>query len=123
MNSSAPATWFDANQQHLMRAIAEVRAVIEQFCGRDQQSDFGDGAQEPAQQATAPPPMPGVPALEAICSVFELSSFERKILLMCAGVEMDSAFAALLSSGYKDRLLHPTFGLALAAFSDAHWSA
>ena len=33
------------------------------------------------------------PALEQLCSSFELSGFERDLLLLCAGVEMDARLA------------------------------
>ncbi len=67
-------------------------------------------------------PMPA--ALDTVCSSFELSTFERKILLMCAGAEMDARFSALFSALHGDaRRTQATFSLALAAFEDAHWSA
>ena len=68
--------------------------------------------------------MAAPPALDTLCATFGLSSFERKILLMCAGAELDSRFASLYAAAHKDaRQLLPTFSLALAAFEDAHWSA
>ena len=54
-------------------------------------------------------------ALERICKVFGLSPFERDVLLLCAGVELDSGLAE--SVGW------PTFALALARFPGAHWTA
>jgi hypothetical protein len=53
-----------------------------------------------------------------------LSPFERDLLLLCAGVELDSTFAALCANAQGDpRRDYPTFGLALAALPEAHWSA
>ena len=64
------------------------------------------------------------PALEILCGTFGLSSFERRILLMCAAVELDSRFASIYEAANKgQRPALPTFSLALAAFDDAHWSA
>jgi len=64
------------------------------------------------------------PALEALCAAFGLSGFERDVLLACAGVELDSNFAACCAAAQGDsRRAYPTFGLALAAFPGAHWSA
>ncbi|WP_447979262.1 ATP-binding protein [Candidatus Nitrospira bockiana] len=54
-------------------------------------------------------------ALDHLCTVFGLSSFERDVLLMCAGAEVDSGFA--------ERFGPPTWALALAKLPDAHWSA
>ena len=50
----------------------------------------GGGGGDPSPSAMSP-----APALETLCSALELSSFERKVLLMCAGVEMDSSLTAL----------------------------
>ena len=46
------------------------------------------------------------------------------MLLLCAGVELDATFAAACAAAQGDpRRTQPTFGLALAALPDAHWSA
>src|SRR5947209_2650420 len=120
MSSAATVNWHEANQQHLMRAIAEVRSSIEEFLLQSE-------GKESAPKGITEDPLPELPtssALEMLCSVFELSSFERKVLLMCAGTEMDSRFAALFAQARKEqRPAQPTFSLALAAFGDAHWSA
>ena len=56
--------------------------------------------------------------------MFGLSEFERHIVLLCAGMELDGDFgnccAAAPGSGGNP---WPSFGLALAAFPDAHWDA
>jgi hypothetical protein len=55
---------------------------------------------------------------------FGLTTFERDILLLCAGMELDSSVAALCATASGDlRREWPTFGLALAIFHGAHWSA
>ena len=114
MNRSLPETWYEDNQRYLTRAIAEVRFTLERFCGEN-----GDAPAEEPQTASG---MTIQPALELLCSAFGLSSFERKVLLMCAGAEMDSSLAARFSTLGNQGAL-PTFSLALAAFEDAHWSA
>src|SRR5262249_6940227 len=52
------------------------------------------------------------------------SPFERKIVVMCAAMELEGSFGALcgLAQGDVSRPF-PTFGLALASFQDSHWSA
>src|SRR6476620_9079059 len=60
------------------------------------------------------------PALDAICTRFGLSPFERWLLLLCAGVELDGEFAnrcaAAPGSGGNP---WPSFGLALAVLPEA----
>ena len=133
--------WEEANQACLMAALAEVRAMLASHCsfpeaqtatdtaasghGRDARATTqsgGPAALQDLEEIRASMSVP--PALETLCDTFGLTSFERKILLMCAGVELDSRFASLYAAANKDpRQPLPTFSLALAAFEDAHWSA
>ena len=63
-------------------------------------------------------------ALERICTAFGLSRFERSVLLLCAGVELDSSIAAACAAAQGDPGRgYATFGLALATLPGAHWSA
>ena len=63
-------------------------------------------------------------SLQALCAAFGLSSFERDVLLLCAGRELDGSFAACCTAAHGDtRCEHPTFSLALAALPGAHWTA
>jgi AAA+ superfamily predicted ATPase len=64
------------------------------------------------------------PAIESLCKIFGLTSFERSTLLLCAGVELKTEFADLCARAHQDpNSSYPTFGLALAALPAAHWSA
>jgi ATPase family associated with various cellular activities (AAA) len=101
--SRATAAWQEDNQRGLMAAVADVRAAIAAFLG---QAD---------PQPPAPSPEPSA-ALETLCATFGLTAFERRILLLCAGIELDSKLASLCPG-------RPTFSMALGAFEDAHWSA
>jgi hypothetical protein len=122
MSADADSRWSEANQGYLGAALSEVRAVLEQRFATDdavaQSSDRATTDDGADWQLEAPP------ALEAVCSAFELSGFERKVLLLCAGAEMDSRFASLFAAAHADaRRTLPTFSLALGLFDDAHWSA
>jgi hypothetical protein len=117
-------TWVDANQQHLVAALGRVRSALEQHAAR---AKAGDSSSPPLSSSgaalTAPasgPPM----ALDVLAAAFELSPFERDVVVMCAGLELDGSLGALcaLAQGSSQRP-YPTFGLALAALPDAHWSA
>jgi hypothetical protein len=66
----------------------------------------------------------GVSSVDRIASLFGLSRFERDVLLLCAGVELESRFGAACAGLQRDsRLDCPTFVLALAALPEAHLSA
>ena len=63
-------------------------------------------------------------ALEKICQSFGLSTFERDILLLCAGVELDASFGSLIADIQGDsQHNYPTFSLALAVLESAYWGA
>jgi ATPase family protein associated with various cellular activities (AAA)/winged helix domain-containing protein len=108
--------WYGANQAYLMAALDRVRADIERHLGRP---DASPAAESPESIAAE---MDEQPALEYLAAVFGLSPFERDVLLMCAGVELDARFAALCLPAAGGRP-GPTFSLALAALKEAHWSA
>ena len=64
------------------------------------------------------------PALVQLCAAFGLTPFERDLLTLCAGVELDAAVAPLCAQAQGDpQRSYPTFSLALAALPGAHWSA
>jgi hypothetical protein len=103
-------SWIEANQRYLMTALDGVCAALE-----------GRAAVKPSAEAQEMSPPP---ALETLCKLFGLSSFERAVLLMCAGSELDSKFANVFASASGDqRRDYPTFSLALGTLPDAHWSA
>ena len=86
----------ETNQHGLLAEVARVGRVLR-----------GDASEAAVTGEAA--------ALDRLCTVFTLSPFERDVLVLCAGVELDSGFAELVGS--------PTFALALARFSTAHWTA
>ena len=114
--------WTEANQHYLMSELDAVRGALE---GRAATGSSAGGplpADDSAHGMTRPTTPP--PALETLCKLFGLSSFERVVLLMCAGMELDSKFAGVCANANGDlRRDYPTFGLALGALPRAHWSA
>ena len=115
---STNATWYQANQNYLAAALSELCRELEAMSPQNNSQNSLCAAGHPEWNFAQPP------AIESICSLFELSPFERKVLLMCAGAEMDARFPALYAAAHKDNhRIQPTFSLALSAFADAHWSA
>jgi hypothetical protein len=63
-------------------------------------------------------------ALEHLRALFGLSSFERDLLVLCAGPIMQSRFISGCAAALDDtRFTGPTFGLAMTILDDPHWSA
>jgi ATP-dependent 26S proteasome regulatory subunit len=124
--------WLEANQQYLIRELDVVRGALEGRTSVQTATEGRAGSPVPADNsAHSPQPASCVtgrtmppPALETLCKLFGLSAFERAILLMCAGMELDSKFAGVCAKANGDSHRdYPTFSLALAALPDAHWSA
>jgi ATPase family associated with various cellular activities (AAA)/Winged helix domain, variant len=123
MTSDATA-WPEANQRYLMAALADVRELLAARAQSKQGPAEAGPARGAARQAANHSQMSPAPALEALCSAFGLSEFERDLLLLCAGIELDGAFATLCATAHGDPARpYPTFGLALAALREPHWSA
>ena len=121
MNHTQPIPWYEANQAYLAGAVSTVSTVLEAFA-KSAESSSAPLSSSPARenQAEFSPPA----ALDSLCFNFGLSNFERTLLLMCAGTELDYRFPSICAAAHGDpRRSYPTFGLALAAFPDAHWSA
>jgi hypothetical protein len=112
-------SWAAENQRAVVQSLERVRGYLEHY---------GRGAA--AAEQAVPPVEDGAAteapasAVETLERVFGLTGFERDVLLLCAGLEMDARFAPLLSIAHgPDRPAGVSFGLALAAVPGAHWSA
>jgi hypothetical protein len=125
MNSSNPDAWPEANQAYLTAALALLRAQLANYLSR-QQNETTTADEEAAQQtlAASATALPAPAAIETLCAIFALSPFERDLLLLCAGVELEARFAPLCAVAHGDPARpYPTFSLALAALHEPHWSA
>lgn len=113
--------WFELNQRYLDLALARVRAALVQHVTGEKAEDASWDQQLAALAAAMEP---AHPALEMLYGAFELSPFERDILLLGAGVELNASFASLCAQAQGDpQKSFPTFALALTALPDPHWSA
>jgi hypothetical protein len=103
-------SWAEANQAYLVAEFARLRKQVD---GVSQIPDSDSGL------AMDPPP-----AIDRLAEIFGLTAFERDLLLLCAGVEMDSALAAQCAEAHGgQQRCALTFGLALASLAEPHWSA
>jgi AAA+ superfamily predicted ATPase len=110
MNAPLPEheAWLLANQQALAAGFARLKALLK-----------GQAAASPSE-AEGPDS-----ALDRLAHVFALGPFERELLLLAAGVEMDAELAAAVAEARSGRA-GMSFGLALGLFAAqglAHWSA
>lgn len=125
-NAISKNNWLEQNQRYLTVSLNKVRKTLRQYTERSQDKPKVTGTDEEIEQTLSDVcnQMSTPPALETLCKVFRLSPFERDILLLCAGMELDSQFLSICVNAQGDfHKAYPTFSLALAALPEAHWSA
>ena len=106
--------WVEANHRYLVAALDVVRRRI---AGEDVEA--AERCRDDLRSAMTAPP-----TLDGISDAFGLSGFERDVLLLCAGVELDGAVARACATAHGDPGRPcATFSLAMAALPDSHWSA
>ncbi|AKG24416.1 ATPase [Calothrix sp. 336/3] len=109
--------WQWANQQYLVGELQRLYSLLESHTGREG-SVGGESQRNFAVFDSLPP------SLDCLCENLRLSDFERDILLLCAGVELDSRFASLYTEiTGNPQQNYPTFSLALAVLPQPEWGA
>jgi hypothetical protein len=106
------ADWTAANQQFLVAEFERLKALLA--------GDPPEAALERIERCRAA--LDSAAAIDVLSARFQLSAFERDVLLLAAGVEMDTKIAALCANG-SSRGAWATFGIALAVLPEPHWSA
>ncbi|XXT18816.1 AAA family ATPase [Sorangium sp. So ce429] len=123
-----PLAWAELNQRWLKRELARLRARIDrQVLGEAQQDRTepvpgGETIREIALKAEF------VSGLNRCAALFGLSEFERELLLLTAGVELDAELrrTVLRAQGGESvgaRAYQPTFSLAFRLLERPHWDA
>ena len=128
----------DANSRYLSVALSWIRLLLERMAdrnlatvpsakrtGRDVSSDTADeavvkAARELAELECLDPP----PSALVLCGLLRLNRFERNVLLLCVGMELDTRIARLCARAQDDpNKSYPTFALAMSLFDEAAWDA
>ena len=113
--------WYVANSRHYLNsAIALLRQAlicrIEQRQGKERETI---AIALPEEEEDSPPS-----ALTQLCQIFRLSGFERDVLLLCAGMELDEEWGALSAEAQGEaQQNYPTFGLAWALSGEPNLAA
>ena len=111
MKITRQENWQQTNKSYLIAHLERILTLLKH-------EEPSAKAVPPLSESEAPP------ALDTLCTNFGLSTFERDLLLLCAGVELSGEVAALCAQTQENpRCDYPTFNLALSCLSDAHWTA
>jgi AAA+ superfamily predicted ATPase len=115
--------WFSENREYLIASIQYTKsllAIISSSKGEEDKARYA----EDLGKLPIWPHSDSVPALETVSQTFHLSKFERHILVLCAGAEIDGEISELCSRLYRNpNSKFPTFDIALRAFPEADWEA
>lgn len=121
---SVRVTWQKTNLNYTIGAISLLKNQLTQFVAKlhGQVDDLPMPNQIDLNAIAAQ--MQSPPALEQLANSYNLSSFERNILLLCAGKAVHPDFSNLcaLANQHPDQT-YPTFNLALKLFADSQWQA
>jgi ATPase family associated with various cellular activities (AAA) len=127
-NPASQMSWGQANQTCLVMEFARLRRKLDAASGGPDISTAAadeqriDASLREFRESLDPPS-----AIDQLSSAFGLSPFEREIILLCAGIEMDSTLASQCNDamGHDRRELIGAinFSLALAMLDNPHWSA
>jgi hypothetical protein len=120
MSERTKMEWAEANQAYLVAEFARLK----QHLGAKPEEESQDAGRAALALARAKRALESPPAIDQLVELFDLSAFERELLLLCAGVEMDSGLAAacVQTQGARQKPF-VTFALAMAALPEPHWSA
>ena len=117
MAANTTSSWAEINQAYLVAEFARLKARLGPECARSQAPEARLFRKELEAHEPAP-------AITQLVELFGLSPFERDLLLLCAGVEMDSELATRCAEGQSAaQKSYVTFGLAMATLPEPHWSA
>ena len=117
-NETLAREWSERNQRWLSRRIA--------FWSERITADAGEGATAAPQPSSDEPEKDFQPAALRLKALFGLSPFETELLVLTAGVEIDSACRAAVAKAQGTPAHDPvrlSFSLALSVLPQAHWDA
>jgi len=106
--------WLDANNNYLGASLQWIRAVLK---GSAKELQSAAAARDGAQKINPPP------TLLVLAQAFELTEFERDVLLLCAAAELDPTVPALCADAQAAGRNFATFGLALQALESGSWES
>jgi len=110
------------NQQYLSAELARIGALLDPRT--DDNASVRRRSDAEAGLARARAAMERAPAIDTLSDALGLTQFERDVLLLCAGVELQSTIARRCGAiNGHDAADYATFAIALGLFDTAHWSA
>ncbi|MEG4443417.1 AAA family ATPase [Microcoleus sp. AT9_B5] len=125
MNTKQSSQWQNANIKYLMASVAVIEQILSSYITEPENCLSSLKVEQARLELMAvASAMPSPSALQELTIGFNLSDFERDVLLLCAGMELQQNFDSLCADAQGDgQLSYPTFNLAMSALAAPHWNA
>ena len=125
MNIKQSSQWQNANIKYLMASVAVIEQILSSYITEPENCLSSLKVEQARLELiAAASAMPFPSALQELAIAFNLSDFERDVLLLCAGMELQQNFDSLCAEAQGNgELSYPTFNLAMSVLSAPHWSA
>ena len=125
MNIKQSSQWQNANIKYLMASVAVIEEILSSYITEPENCLSSLKVEQARLELiAAASAMPFPSALQELAIAFNLSDFERDVLLLCAGMELQQNFDSLCAEAQGNgELSYPTFNLAMSALTAPHWSA
>ena len=108
--------WQRVNEEYLSSSLEWLRERLQRQAG----IELDPAA--PSEGPDLPDPTDYQPALEVLASRFQLSEFEKHVLLLAAAIEFDTRIAGLCAAAQGDASKpYPTASLCFSIFDDGAW--
>lgn len=119
----ADLPWVEANQAYLQVHLSRIGSRLQEAIEDKRAVDWEETSYL-VQIEEARAALVAESALDRLVDAFNLSEFERDVLLLCVGVELDSRFASAFVRIQGDaKKTYPTFGIGLSLFENSYWAA
>jgi len=122
--------WIEENQKYLTSQINYVKKLLkDHLSSMDKTKSYEEEIRRAPYFSEEFPSWKknnnsSLTALEVISNLFGLSTFEKYVLVLCAGFELDSEIGRLCAKiKANPNTDSPDFGIALSILPDSHWSA
>ena len=115
----------ESHQRELFKAIAKVRLTLKKaIAERSDENAEVSKTIDISDISSFEPSAPNFDShLAQLCEKFDLSDFEKDILLLCTGMELDANWGSLCAEVANDpKQNYPTFNLAMSVLDFPDWS-
>ena len=113
--------WSDGNSRYLSASLSWIRLLLERMANHDG-VPADDAVEKAALELAGLECLEPPPGAVVLSRLLQLSRFELNVLLLCAGMELDTRIARLCALAQDDpNRSYPTFALALSLFDEPAW--